>query len=87
MNGLLCVQDQTPLGLIGSCEGDSGSAVVTLNPDSSTYTYEQVGIVSGGKCNEGRTPSVLTNVGHEKVLEFIYKSSKFINSLHYCILM
>ena len=77
MDGLICVEDLTPLGLTGSCEGDSGSAVVTLNPDSSIYTYEQIGIVSGGRCNDERTPSVLTNIGHKSVLEFIYQISKF----------
>ena len=70
--GLLCVKDLEPNGTTGSCPGDSGSPVVKEKKGMIRLTYEQVGIVSGGRCNDRSTPSVLTHVGHESVLKFIY---------------
>ena len=50
MEGLICVEDQTPNGLTGSCEGDSSSPVVNRAYVShGGRRYEQVGIVSGGR--------------------------------------
>ena len=78
MEGLICVEDQTPNGLTGSCEGDSGSPVVKRAFVShGGRRYEQVGIVSGGRCSDRDTPSVLNHIGHEKVWEFIQSKSKF----------
>ena len=80
-DGLLCIKDQKPNGVTGSCQGDSGSPVVkevtSLIPHLGLFRirYEQVGIVSGGRCSDSTTPSVLTHVGHEKVLKFIHNTT------------
>ena len=78
MEGIICVADQDPNGWTGSCGGDSGSAVVqrAFGSDGSRK-YEQVGIVSGGRCSYRDTPRVLAHIGHEDVLEFINTISKF----------
>ena len=78
MEGIICVADQDPNGWTGSCYGDSGSAVVqwAFGSDGSGK-YEQVGIVSGGRCSVRGTPIVLAHIGHEDVLEFINTISKF----------
>ena len=79
VEGLLCVEDTTPNGLTGSCKGDSGSPVVrrTFLPFGGLRRFEQVGIVSGGRCSDPDTPSVLTHIGHKRVLEFINNIGKF----------
>ena len=77
MEGLICIEDQESNGLTGSCGGDSGSPVVEhAYVSNGGKRYEQVGIVSGGRCSDSCTPSVLTHVGHQKVLDFIYNISK-----------
>ena len=78
MEALICIEDQDPYGLTGSCAGDSGGPVVqwAFTPHGGRK-YEQVGIVSGGRCSDRDTPSVLTHIGHKKVLEFIHNVSKF----------
>ena len=78
MEALICIEDQDPYGLTGSCAGDSGGPVVqwAFTPHGGRK-YEQVGIVSGGRCSDSGTPSVLTHIGHKKVLEFIHNVSKF----------
>ena len=78
MDGLICIKDLEPNGLVGSCGGDSGSAVVKEKFGLSRLTFEQVGIVSGGRCSDRYTPSVLTHIGHKRVYEFISNISKFI---------
>ena len=77
MEALICVKDNEPDGLVGSCGGDSGSAVVTeAFGFNRVLTFEQFGIVSGGRCSSRNSPSVLTHVGHQEVLSFIKKESK-----------
>ena len=77
MEGLICIEDPIPPFLTGSCGGDSGSAVVNRAylPDGGRR-FEQVGIVSGGRCSDPDTPSVLTHIGHKRVLEFINNIGK-----------
>ena len=83
MEGLICVEDIQPNGLIGSCKGDSGSPVTKLvNLPHGGRMYEQIGIVSGGRCSDSSAPTVLTHIGHERVLKFILNHSKFIMSSH-----
>ena len=77
MESLICIEDLEPNGLLGSCGGDSGSPVVQRAFDGSTRYY-QVGIVSGGRCSDKDTPSILTHIGHKRVYEFISKTSKCI---------
>lgn len=76
MDGLLCAEDSEPDGLLGSCGGDSGSPVVERTFHQGRRRYEQIGIVSGGICNDKDTPTVLTHIGHNRVYEFI-SNSKF----------
>ena len=77
MKGLICIEDNEHNGLLGTCKGDSGSPVVQRILGSTRY--EQIGIVSGGKCNDEDTPSVLTHIGHESVYNFISKISEYFN--------
>ena len=74
MEGLMCIEDIEANGLLGTCGGDSGSPVVKWAslPHSSDRRYEQIGIVSGGKCGSGK-PSVLTHIQHPEVRKFIDK--------------
>ena len=81
MESLICVEDLELDGLLGSCGGDSGSPVVQRAFDGSKK-YLQIGIVSGGRCSDKDTPSILTHIGHENVYEFISKTSKFITLFH-----
>ena len=79
MDALICIEDQEENGLAGSCGGDSGSPVVEREflIDGSTR-YQQIGIVSGGRCSNKETPSILTHIGHKGVYKFIFNISKFI---------
>ena len=68
MDGLICVEDLEPNGLRGSCGGDSGSAVVNWAFGChGSRRFEQVGIVSGGRCSDRGTPSVLAHIGHKSI--------------------
>ena len=57
-------------GITGlSCEGDSGSPLVTF--DSVTGQYTQVGVVSGGSCASYTDPGIFARLEHHSILKFI----------------
>ena len=75
MNGfgedLFCAADQTG-DKSGSCFGDSGGPIFSLNDENGNLQYKLVGIVNGGRrCGSFNTPDIYTSTTFGPIYDWI----------------